>query len=87
MGFLSAMKGANNSWGMCTSTDFNGPCYLGPKNLVNNSKLELMISGTGLAHEYVFTGKDVQKCEVRATGGYKCTATYGMTTNYSTVRS
>ncbi len=68
MGFLGAMKGANNNWGVCTSSDFKGPCYLGPKNLVNNSAQELMISGTGLAQEYVFTGKDVKSCEVKASG-------------------
>lgn len=69
MGFLGAMKGANNNWGTCTSTDFKGPCYLGPKNLVNNSAQELMISGTSLPKEYVFTGKDVAKCETKASGG------------------
>ena len=67
MGFLSAMKGANNSWGFCTSSDFNGPCYLGPKNLVNNTAQELAITGTSV-QEYVFTKKDVAACEVKASG-------------------
>ena len=51
MGFLNALKGANNNWGVCTSQDFTGPCYLGPKNLVNNRAQELMISGTALKED------------------------------------
>ena len=69
MGFLNALKGANNNWGVCTSQDFTGPCYLGPKNLVNNRAQELMISGTALKEDYVFTKDDVADCTVKASGG------------------
>lgn len=69
MGFLSAMKGANNNWGVCTSKDFEGPCYLGPKNLINNLAQELMISGTALKDEYIFTKNDVSCCDIKASGG------------------
>lgn len=67
MSFFSAMKGANNNWGFCTSSDFTGPCYLGPKNFVNNTAQELMISGSAI-QEYVFTKRDVANCQVRASG-------------------
>lgn len=69
MGFLSAVKGANNNWGLCTSQDFDGPCYLGPKNLMNNTAKELMISGSSLKEDYVFTKDDVASCDVKASGG------------------
>ena len=52
----------------CTSQDFTGPCYLGPKNLVNNRAQELMISGTALKEDYVFTKEDVADCTVKASG-------------------
>ena len=68
MGFLSAMKGANNNWGMCTSSDFKGPCYLGPKNLINNRAQELMITGASLKGEYVFTNDDISNCAIQASG-------------------
>lgn len=69
MGFLNALKAANgNSWGVCTSSDFDAPCYLGPKNIVNNRAKELMISGTGIK-DYVFTKNDVARCDVKTSGG------------------
>lgn len=69
MGFLNALKGANNSWGTCTSSDFPGPCYLGPKNLVDNTAQELMISGTALKEDYIFNKNDVSRCDYKASGG------------------
>ena len=57
MGFLDAMKGANNGWGTVTA-DF-GIGYIGPKNLVNNTAHEVMVSSTSLKESIVFTKNDV----------------------------
>lgn len=69
MGFFSAMKGANNNWGQCTSRDFAGPCYLEPKNMVDNRSKEMMISGSGLKNDYIFTKDDIANCKIVASGG------------------
>lgn len=68
MGFMNALKGANNNWGLCTSNFFKGMNYLGPKNLLNHSAQELMISGGTLKEEFVFTKNDVASCKVMANG-------------------
>ncbi len=64
MGFLSAMKGANNSWG--TATGEFGVGYFGPKNLVDNRSHEMMISGSGLKQSVVFTKADVASAKLMA---------------------
>lgn len=59
MGFMSAMKGANNAWARVTANFFDGVGYLGPKNLVDNRAHELMISASSLKDAFVFTKNDV----------------------------
>lgn len=63
MGFGSALKGANNSWGTCTGFDFEGLCYIGPKNFVDNRDHTVMISGTSLQGEYCFQKEDVREMQ------------------------
>ncbi len=67
MGFMSAMKGANNSWGNAVGAF--GVGYIGPKNMMNNTARELMISGTGLKDAVVFTAEDVQSITLVAAAG------------------
>lgn len=56
MGFLSAMKGANNVWGTVVSTD--GVGTIGPANLVNNTEHKLMVT---IGFKTIsFTKQDVQ---------------------------
>ena len=64
MGFLTAMKGANNAWANVTSGFFEGIGYLGPKNLVDNRSHEMMISATSLKDAYVFTKADVSRIDL-----------------------
>ncbi len=64
MGFLDAMKGANNSWG--TATGSWGIGYFGPKNLVNNTAHEFMISSTIVKNSIVFKKDDVESMKLIA---------------------
>ena len=63
MGFISAIKGANNSWANVTADFFEGIGYLGPKNLVDNRSREMMISAPSLKDAYVFTKSDVKSID------------------------
>lgn len=67
MGFLDAMKGANNNWGNAVGAF--GVGYIGPKNLANNTAHELMISGSTLKDPIVFTVDDVQSITMVAAAG------------------
>ena len=60
MGFMDAMKGANNSWATVTCKEGLG--YLGPENLVDNRSHTLMIS-SGMFETIKFTAKDVLSVE------------------------
>ncbi len=68
MGFLNAMKGANNSWGMVTFVSdgsLNGLyAYLGPKNLIDNRSRELMISSTAMKDIVFNVDRDVESVTV-----------------------
>ncbi len=68
MGFLNAMKGASNSWGMVTFVSdgsLNGLyAYLGPKNLINNRSRELMISSTAMKDIVFSVDRDVESVTV-----------------------
>ncbi|MBQ2676205.1 MAG: hypothetical protein IJF54_02230 [Clostridia bacterium] len=64
MGFLDAMKGANNSWGVVTADFIEGQGYIGPEKMVNNASHTLMLSGTGLKESVLFTKDDVSEIKV-----------------------
>ena len=64
MGFLDAMKGANNGWGVVTADFMDGIGYIGPEKLVDNRNHTLMISGTGLKESVLFTRDDVSELKV-----------------------
>ena len=59
MGFLSAVKGANNNWGMATGSCINGVGNIGPEKLVDNRNHRLMISGASMGTPIVFGKEDV----------------------------
>ncbi len=63
MGFMAAMKGANNAWG--TAVTVNGVGTIGPKNLVNNKEHELIIANT-MGDEVVFKKEDIDSIKVIA---------------------
>ena len=65
MGFMDAMKGANNSWGLATADFLNGIAYIGPENMVDNRNHTLMLSGTGI-EKFTFGKDDVARAEVIA---------------------
>ncbi|MBQ7044859.1 MAG: hypothetical protein IJN65_00015 [Clostridia bacterium] len=64
MGFLDAMKGANNGWGMVTADFIDGIGYIGPEKMVDNRNHNLMVSGTGLKEPIVFSKNDVSEIKV-----------------------
>ena len=61
MGFLKAMKGANNYWAMVSCA--NGIGYLGPENLLDNRAHRLSITGSGM-ETVVFGTKDVKSIDM-----------------------
>ncbi len=73
MGFLNALKGANNAWGKAITKDGIGT--FGPKNLVDNRSHELMI--VIFNTEKIFTPADVAsvKCLASASEWIKYSLT------------
>ncbi len=65
MGFMDAMKGANNTWGKATSPDFEfGIFEIGPKNLVDNRQHTIRLSN--IKSTYDFDARDVVECRMIA---------------------
>ena len=60
MGFMKAMKSANNAWAMVSCK--NGIGYLGPENLIDNRAQKLLISiGT---NTFTFSKSDVKSVDL-----------------------
>ena len=65
MGFLDAMKGANNNWGMATADFLDGIAYIGPEKMVDNRNHKLVLSGSGI-ETFTFGKEDVTRVELIA---------------------
>lgn len=65
MGFMDAMKGANNSWGMATTNFLGGIAYIGPEKMADNKNHKIMLSGTGI-ETFVFGKEDVDCVNILA---------------------
>jgi len=65
MGFLDAMKGANNSWGLATADFIEGVAYIGPEKMADNRNHKLMLSGAGV-ETLTFGKEDVARAEIVA---------------------
>ena len=66
MGFLggvSALKGANNSWGYATGSCVDGVGYIGPKNIADNRSHELMVSCSAMKEPIVFGREGVARVD------------------------
>lgn len=65
MGFLDAMKGANNSWGFVTADFLGGIAYIGPEKMADNKNHRIMLSGSGI-ETFTFGKEDVTRSEIIA---------------------
>lgn len=63
MGFLDALKGANNGWGYVTGSCVDGVGYIGPKNIADNRSHELMVSCSAMKEPIVFGREDVARVD------------------------
>lgn len=71
MGFLSAMKGANNSWGYATGSCIDGVGYIGPEKMADNRNHKLMVSGSAMKESIVFGKEDIARVDTLfATGEF-----------------
>lgn len=66
MGFLSAMKGANNGWGYATGACIDGVGYIGPENMVDNRGHKVAVSGSSMKENIVFGKEDVSRIDMLA---------------------